>query len=243
MIYDHESPPCTTMPVKRICSSPDEAVADICDGSTVMVAGFSVVGVPQELIKAIIRKGSRNLTTISNHVHGTFTEQYDASKLVEAGLVRKCITSFPSSFRGSFLGSAEQPYRDGLLDVEIVPQGSLAERIRAGGIGLGGFWVRSGVGTVFEEGKEKRRFPDGHEYILELPLRADFALLRARYADTLGNLVYDKTQRNYNPIMAMAAEVTIVEVDAVVEGALDPEKVVTPGIFVDRLVQVGTARG
>ena len=232
------------MALKPVFRSPDEAVADVFDGATVMVAGFSLAGVPQELVKALLRRGPRNLTTISNQVHGTFTEQYDASKLVEVGLVRKCITSFPAPFRASLVGPAEQPHREGRLEVETVPQGTQAESIRAGGIGLGGFWVRSGIGTVFETGKEKRRFPDGHEYILEPPLRADFALLKARCADVLGNLVYDKTQRNYNPIMAMAAAVTIVEVDAVVEpGVLDPERVITPGIFVDRLVLVGTVTG
>ena len=220
-----------------ILCSPDEAVADIFDGATVMVAGFSIAGVAQRLIKALIARGSRDLTIIANHVHGSFTDRYDASDLVATGLVRQVITSFPAPFRASLIGPAEAPYREGRLNVEIVPQGTLAERIRAGGMGIGGFWVRIGVGTIFEEGKEKRRFSDGHEYVLETPLRADFALLRAKEADALGNLVYEKTQRNYNPIMAMAADVVIVQVDQVIRGkTLDSDVMVTSGEFVDRLV-------
>jgi 3-oxoadipate CoA-transferase alpha subunit len=220
-----------------ILCSPDGAVADIFDGATIMVAGFSIAGIAQRLIKALIARGSRDLTVIANHVHGSFSDRYDASHLVATGLVRQIITSFPAPFRASLIGSAEALYRDGRLNVEIVPQGTLAERIRAGGMGIGGFWVRIGVGTIFEEGKEKRRFADGHEYVLEAPLRADFALLRAKEADVLGNLVYEKTQRNYNPIMAMAADVVIVQVDQVIRGkTLDPDVMVTSGEFVDRLV-------
>lgn len=227
------------MPLKQFYSVADEAIADVFDGATLMVAGFAEPGVPQELVKAIIRKGVSGLTTISNSVHGMRSAIYDAAKLVEAGLVAKCITSFPAAPLASIASPAEQPYNNGSLDVETVPQGTLAERIRAGGIGLGGFWVRTGVGTLFECGKEQRRFQDGHTYVLEMPLKADFALLKARLADTFGNLVYDKTQRNYNPVMAMAASVTIVEVDEIVApGEIDPELVITPGIFVDRLVLV-----
>ena len=150
--------------------------------------------------------------------------------------MRKAITSFPVPPRASRESPAEALWREGKLEVETVPQGTLAERIRAAGIGIGAFWVRVGVGTPIEEGKEKRLF-DGQEYILEHALSADFALIKARRADTLGNLVYDKTQRNYGPIMAMAAQVTIIKVEDIVEaGEIDPEEVITPGIFVDRLV-------
>lgn len=223
--------------LKPVYSSADQAVADIFEGATIMVAGFARPGVPQELVKALIRKGVGKLTVIANAAHGTREDLADAGRLVAAGLVRKVITSFPAPTRASVEGYPEKLYRQGKLEVETVPQGTLSERIRAGGIGLGGFWVRTGVGTVFEEGKEKRLF-NGQEHILERPLRADFALLRARVADALGNLVYDKAQRNFNPTMAMAAAVTIVEVDEVVEpGGLDSESIATPGIFIDRIVK------
>ena len=156
------------------------------------------------------------------------------------GLVARCITSFPTW--PSETSAVESLHREGRLEVETVPQGTLSERMRAAGSGIPAFWVRTGVGTPFEAGKEKRVF-DGQEYVLEHALHADFALIKAKRADTLGNLVYDMTQRNHGPTMAMAARVTIVEVDEVVEpGQLDPEAVVTPGIFVDRLVVVGGLR-
>ena len=223
---------------KRICT-PDEAVADLFDEAVVMVGGFATPGAPQELIKALIRRGSGRLTTISNSAHGRISTLYDVAKLVEAGLVARCITSFPIYPGVTEPNAVATQLREGRLEVVIVPQGTLAEQIRAGGSGIPAFWVQTGVDTPFEAGKEKREF-DGHEYVLEHALRADFAFIKAKKADTLGNLVYDKAQRNYGPIMAMAAQVTIVEVDEVVEpGQIDPEMVVTPGIFVDRLVVMG----
>ena len=223
------------MVLKRICTS-DEAVADLFDGAVVMVSGFAVPGVAQELVKALIRRGAKDLTTVSNSVHDYRPGLCDAAKLVQAGLVSKAITSFPVPPRTSVESSAEKLWQQGKLEVETVPQGTLSERIRAAGIGVGAFWVRTGVGTPFEEGKERRVF-GGQEHLLEYAIPADFALIKARRADTLGNLVYDKAQRNYGPIMAMAATVTIVEVDEIVEpGEIAPEMVVTPGIFVARLV-------
>ena len=225
------------MAPKRVFTS-DEAVEDIFDGSVVMVSGFAIAGAPQELVKALIRRGAKNLTTISNNAHGRRPWLYDVAKLVDAGLLRKSITSFPVPPRTSVESLTEQLWQQGKMEVEVVPQGTLSERIRAAGAGIKAFWVRTGVGTPFEEGKEKRVF-DGQEYILEYALPGDFALIKAKKADTMGNLVYDKTQRNYGPVMAMAANVTIVEVDEIVEpGEIDPETVVTPGIFVDRLVPV-----
>ena len=222
---------------KRICTA-DEAVADIFDAAVVMIGGFAGPGAPQELVKALIRRGPRGLTTISNSAHGRVRSLYDVAKLVEAGLVARCITSFPVSGGATEPNAVEIQYQEGRLEVVIVAQGTLAERIRAGGGGIAAFWARTGVGTPFETGKENRVF-NGQEYILEQALRADFALIKAKRADSLGNLVYDKTQRNYGPIMATAAQVTIAEVDEVVEpGRIDPEAVVTPGIFVDRLVLV-----
>lgn len=216
--------------------SPDEAVQDIFDGAVVMVSGFAIAGAPQELIKALIRHGAKDLTTISNNAHGRRPWLYDVAKLVNAGLLKKCITSFPVPPRTSVGSLAEELWQQGKLEVEIIPQGTLSERIRAAGAGIKAFWVRTGVGTPFEAGKEKRVF-DGKEYLLEYALPADFALVRAKKADTLGNLVYDKTQRNYGPVMATAAKITIAEVDEIVEpGGIDPESVVTPGVFVDRLV-------
>ena len=220
---------------KRVYS-PDEAVADVFDEAVVMVGGFATPGAPQELVKALIRRRVRRLTTISNSAHGRVSTLHDVTKLVEAGLVARCITSFPIYPGVTDINAVATQFREGRLEVEIVLQGTLAEQIRAGGSGIPAFWVQTGVNTPFEAGKEKRMF-DGQECVLEYALRADFALIKAKRADTLGNLVYDKSQRNYGPIMAMAADVTVVEVDEVVEpGHIDPEAVITPGIFVDRLV-------
>ena len=225
------------MATKRVFT-PDEAAEDIFDGAVVMVSGFAIAGAPQELVQALIRRGAKNLTTISNNAHGRRPWLYDVAKLVDAGLVRKSITSFPVPPRTSVESLTEQLWQQGKIEVEVVPQGTLSERIRAAGAGVAAFWVRTGVGTPFEEGKEKRVF-NGKEYIMEYALPGDFALIKAKKADTMGNLVYDKTQRNYGPVMAMAANVTIVEVDEIVEpGQIDPEAVITPGIFVDRLVLV-----
>ena len=225
------------MCAKRVCFTPGEAVADIRDGASVMVGGFGAPGAPQALVGALVRKAPKNLTIVAVSAHGARPEVGEASRLAEAGLVLRIITSFPAAPRSELWSVVEDMVQQGRIQVETVPMGTLAERIRAGGAGLGGFWTRTGVGTVFGEGKEQRRFPDGRMYVLELPLRADFALIRAKRADTHGNLIYEKTQRNFNPAMAIAAETTIAEVDEVVEsGMIDPEVIVTPGIFVDRLM-------
>lgn len=225
------------MPLKQIFPDPDEAVADIFDGAVVMLGGFAGPGTPERLVQALLRRGTGSLTLICNESYGKNPERYDAARLIEHGQVRKVITSLPVS---TGLDSAtERLWRQGKLEVEAVPQGTLTERIRAAGAGLGGFWVKVGLGTPFQQGKE-RRFIDGEEYLYEPPLRADFALLRAWKADTLGNLVYRRTQRNHNPLMAMAARVSVVEVDELVEpGGLDPERVITPGIYVNRIVVLG----
>ena len=223
------------MPPNKIVSSPEQAVADIFEGARVMVAGFAAPGTPQALVGAVLQKGVGGLTCICGPWHDPAGGRVlSAAKLIAAGQVSRVITAppvAPGPEKGSSTGSG-----DGDMTVEIMPQGSLAERIRAGGAGMGGFFVATGIGTSFEEGKEKMEI-DGTEWVLETPLKADFALIRAYMADTMGNLVYRLSQRNWNSIMAMAAEVTIVEVDRIVQpGELDPELVITPGVYVDRIV-------
>jgi 3-oxoadipate CoA-transferase alpha subunit len=203
------------------------AVAGLSDGHTVMVGGFGGAGVPRNMIRAVLDLGVRGLTVISNNA-GSGGE--DLTLWFSARIVRKIVCSYPRS-ADAF---AEQ-YRAGSVELELVPQGTLVERIRAGGAGLGGFLTPTGVGTVFEKGKEKI-VVDGREYLLERPLRADFSLLKGRQADVLGNLNYNKTARNHSVVMATAADVVAVEVDEVHEaGELDPEGIVTPCIFVDRI--------
>ncbi len=210
-----------------------DAVSDIRDGSTVMIGGFGRAGQPVELIDALIAQGATDLTVINNNAGNGDT---GIAALIGAGRVRKVICSFPRQ-TDSYIFDAK--YRAGEIELELVPQGNLAERIRAAGAGIGGFYTPTGVGTLVAEGKETRTI-DGREYLLELPLRADVALISAFKADRWGNLVYRKTARNFGPLMAAAAATTIVQVDEVVElGDLDPETVVTPGIFVDRVVPLG----
>lgn len=217
-----------------LCASVDEAVSGIADGSTVMVGGFGTTGMPFELIYALIRQGARDLTVVANNAGNGDT---GLAALLAAGRVRKVVCSFP---RQTDSWVFDELYRSGKIELELVPQGNLAERIRAAGAGIGGFYTRTGVGTLLAEGKETREI-DGQTYVLELPLAADVALISAHTADTLGNLVYRKTARNFNPIMATAAKTTIAQVRHVVEpGGLDPEAVVTPGIYVDRIVQVSS---
>ena len=223
----------------KIYPDPLSAVSDIFDGAVVMLGGFGVPGRAQNLIRALLEHGAKDLTCICNVCSFPVPGQYDVANLVEKGQVRKVITTFP--------GNPNQPvpavdmWRRGELEIEVVPQGILTERMRAAAAGLGGLFIPNGIGSVFEEGREKRVF-DGEEYILETPLKADFALIGAHKADRLGNLVYSLTQRNYNPTMAAAADVTIAEVRELVEvGHIDPELVVTPGIYVDRLVVTGEA--
>jgi 3-oxoacid CoA-transferase subunit A len=215
--------------VNKVWESAEAAVKDVADGATLMVGGFGLCGNPQHLIRALHRKGVKDLVLISNNCG---TTDLGLGVLLKARQIRKIIASYVGENR-----EFERQYLDGELEVELVPQGTLAERIRAGGAGIGGFYTPTGVGTVVAEGKETRTLA-GREYLLELPLRADFALLRARRADPWGNLVYDKTTRNFQPMMAAAAAVTIVEAEELVPlGGIDPDQVHTPGIYVQRLVR------
>lgn len=216
---------------KRV-RGPDEAVADVHDGATVMIGGFGEAGSPIELIHALIDQGASDLTVISNN---TGSGEVGLAALLKAGRVSKVVCSFPRTANSTVFPDL---YRNGKIELELVPQGTLAERIRAGGAGIPAFFTPAAVGTPLAEGKESRAF-DGKEYLMERWLRADFALIKGRVADTFGNVIYNKTARNFGPIMAMAASVSIVQVNSVVEpGAIDPETVVTPGIFVDRVVEV-----
>ncbi|HEY31559.1 MAG TPA: CoA transferase subunit A [Dehalococcoidia bacterium] len=218
----------------KILSSPEEAVADIQDGSTIMFGGFGVAGIPFTLIKALYEKGTKGITAITNSPGGRL-EDFDLSILFQKRQIRKVVASYPV-YAGK-VNAFEGLYLKGEVELEIVPQGTFAERIRAGGAGIPGFYTPTGVGTVAEEGKEKKVF-DGKEYLLELALRADFALIKAHKADRMGNLTYRMTARNFNPLMATAAAVTIAEVDEIVEvGELDPESVVTPGIYVNCVIK------
>jgi 3-oxoadipate CoA-transferase, alpha subunit len=235
------------MPVNKVFTSPDAAVADIFDGATVMIGGFgSFGGLPIHLIVALAKQGAKDLTIIANQGGVGFElskrikpEGYeDIGALYAKGQVKKFVGSVPALGGMPPTSPIETLHREGKVEIEIVPQGTLAERIRAGAGGLGGFYTPTGVGTAVEKGKERRTI-NGREYLLELPLTADFALIKAHKADTLGNLVYRGTARCFNPVMAMAAKTTIVEVDELVQpGKLDPEVVVTPHPFVSRIVEV-----
>lgn len=214
---------------------PDLAAAldGVADGSTVLIGGFGLAGQPLALVDALLEQGAAGLTIVSNNAGNA---EWGIARLLQAGRVRKVICSFP---RQSDSYVFDGLYLAGEVELEVVPQGNLAERIRAGGAGIGGFYTPTGYGTLLAEGKETREI-DGRWYVLESPIRGDVALVGAYRGDRLGNLVYRKTSRNFNPMMATAATLTIASVDEVVEvGALDPEAVVTPGIFVDRVVAVG----
>ena len=214
----------------------DRAVADVFDGAVVMVGGFGPAGQPAELLDALIRRRPRELTLISNNAGNG---DYGLAALLKAGCVKKVVCSFPRQVDSWVF---DDLYRRGEVALELVPQGNLAARIQAAGSGLGGIFTPTGFGTQLAEGKETRRI-DGKDYVFETPLRADFALIKALKADRWGNLVFDKTGRNFGPIMATAAACTIAQVsDTVALGELDPEAEVTPGIFVQRVVQVATAR-
>ena len=216
---------------KRI-GSPAEAVADIHDGATVMVGGFGEAGSPIELIHALIDKGTRNLTVVNNN---TGSGHVGLAALIENRQVSKMICSFPRTANSKVFPDL---YRANEIELELVPQGTLAERIRAGGAGVPAFYTATSVGTPLAEGKEVRNF-DGRDYVMEYGLRADFSLIKCERADRYGNLVYNKTARNFSPIMAMAAATTIVQAGSQVEvGAIDPEVIVTQGIFVHRIVTV-----
>jgi len=212
------------------------AVAGIHDGATVMIGGFGHAGMPKALIDALIEQGATDLTIVNNNAGNGDT---GLAALLAAGRVKKIICSFP---RQSDSHVFDALYRAGKIQLELTPQGNLAERIRAAGAGIGGFFSPTGYGTQLAEGKETRLI-DGRQYVLESPIHADFALIKALKGDRWGNLVYRKAARNFGPIMASAARCTIAQVDEIVPlGALDPEVIVTPGIFVQRVVQIGGAQ-
>jgi 3-oxoadipate CoA-transferase alpha subunit len=208
------------------------AVKEVKDGDTVLVGGFGMAGMPVELIDALIKHGAGDLTIVSNNAGNGDT---GLAALLAAGRVRKMVCSFP---RQSDSWVFDGLYRAGKIELELVPQGNLAERMRAAGAGIGAFYCPTGVGTPIAEGRETRQI-NGREYVLEYPIHGDVALIRAHRADRLGNLVYRKTARNFGPVMAAAARITIAQVSQIVEiGELDPETIVTPSIYVNRLVEV-----
>jgi 3-oxoadipate CoA-transferase alpha subunit len=218
--------------VPEVMDSPDEAVAGVQDGATVLIGGFGTAGQPVELIDALIRTGVQDLTVVNNNAGNG---RVGLAALLAGGQVRKMICSFP---RQSDSYVFDELYRAGKVELELVPQGNLAERLRAAGAGIGAFFCPTGVGTPLAEGKEHRTI-DGRQYLLEYPIRGDLALIQALRADVRGNLVYRKTARNFGPVMATAATTTVVQVREIVPaGMIDPEVVVTPGIYVDRIVAV-----
>ncbi|MFK0156197.1 3-oxoacid CoA-transferase subunit A [Streptomyces sp. NPDC090499] len=220
----------------EVLETVDAAVAGIEDGSTVLVGGFGLAGMPFDLVDGLIRQGAKDLTVVSNNAGNG---EVGLAALLKAGRVRKVVCSFP---RQSDSYVFDELYRAGKVELEVVPQGNLAERLRAAGAGIGAFYCPTAVGTPLAEGKEVRTI-DGREHVLEYPIKGDVALVGAHRADTMGNLVYRKTARNFGPVMATAAALTIVQVAEVVPvGSLDPEAVVTPGIYVDRIVRVEPRR-
>jgi 3-oxoadipate CoA-transferase, alpha subunit len=216
-----------------ITDDADAAVAGISDGSTILIGGFGMAGMPVTLIDALIRQGAGELTVVNNNAGNGDT---GLAALLAAGRVRKMICSFP---RQSDSYVFDGLYRAGKIELELVPQGNLAERMRAAGAGIGAFYGPTGVGTPLADGKEQRTI-NGRDYVLEYPIKGDVALIGAYVGDRMGNLVYRKTARNFGPVMATAAALTIAEVHRVVEiGEIDPEVVITPGIFVDRILDLG----
>ncbi len=215
--------------LNKVVASADAAVADIPEGATLMVGGFGLCGIPENLIAALVRLGVKGLCTISNNMG---VDQFGMGRMLETGMI--------VGHTGSYVGEnrlLEEKVLKGEIDLTLLPQGTLAERIRAGGAGIPAFYTPAGVGTLVAENKETREF-DGKLYLLEHWLRADFALVKAWKGDTMGNLVYRKTARNFNPMMATAAKVTIAEVEELVEpGEIDPDHVVTPGIYVKRILK------
>jgi 3-oxoadipate CoA-transferase alpha subunit len=220
--------------IDKIVKTAEAAVADVHDGATVMIGGFGTAGMPSELIDALIAQGARDLTIVNNNAGNGET---GLAALLKSKRVRKIICSFPRQVDSQVFDAL---YRSGEIELELVPQGNLAERIRAAGAGIGAFFSPTGFGTLLAEGKETRTI-DGRDYVLEYPIHADFALIKALRGDRWGNLVYRKTARNFGPIMASAAQCTIAQVSEVVSlGDLDPEAVVTPGIFVSRVVEIAS---
>jgi len=215
--------------MNKVLATAADAVATIAEGATIMMGGFGLCGIPENLIAALHARGTRGLTVISNNAG---VDDFGIGLLLRAGQVRKMISTYVGENK-----EFERQYLAGELDVELVPQGTFAERIRAGGAGVGGFFTPTGYGTLAAEGKETRLI-DGKPFVLERPLTADFAFVKAWRGDTAGNLVYRRTARNFNPVMATAAAVTIAEVEHLVEpGEIDPDHVVTPGIFVRHVLQ------
>lgn len=215
-----------------VAADADEAMAGIQDGSTVLIGGFGPAGQPVELIDALIRSGAQDLTVVNNNAGNG---RVGLAALLANGQVRKIICSFPRQADSYVF---DELYRAGKVELELVPQGNLAERMRAAGAGIGAFFSPTGVGTPLSEGKERRTI-DGRAYVLEYPIKGDVALIKAFRADALGNLIYRKTARNFGPVMATAAHTTVVQVSEIVQpGGLDPEAVITPGIFVDRMVKI-----
>ncbi|RVT96814.1 3-oxoacid CoA-transferase subunit A [Rhodovarius crocodyli] len=218
--------------INKIVQSMAEAMEGIKDGSTVLIGGFGSVGQPDALIEGLIEQGAKDLTCVANNAG---TGHVGLARLMELGRVRKIICSFPRS-AGSVV--FEELYKAGKIELEIVPQGTMAERMRAAGAGIPAFFTATGAGTLLARGKEAREF-DGREYIMERSLPADVALIEAWEADRWGNLIYKDSGRNFNPVMAMAATLTIAQVQHIGElGTLDPEKIVTPGVYVNRVLQV-----
>ena len=218
--------------INKIFATAQTALADVPDGATVMISGFGGAGMPSELIDGLIAQGATDLTVVNNNAGNGDS---GLAALIAAGRVRKILCSFPRQVDSWHF---DRLYRAGKLELELVPQGTLAERIRAAGAGVGGFFTPTAFGTRLAEGKETRNI-DGRDYVLEYPIHADYALIKADRADRWGNLVYRKTARNFAPVMAAAARCTVVQVRETVElGALDPETIVTPGIFVKRVIKL-----
>ncbi len=218
--------------INKIVASPAEAVADIFDGAVVMISGFGEAGSPIELIHALIDQGAKDLTVISNN---TGSGHVGLAALIAHRRVKKMICSFPRTANSKVF---PELYKNGEIELELVPQGTLAERIRSGGAGIPAFYTPTSVGTPLADGKESREF-DGKTYVMERTIRADFSLVKCKAADRYGNLVYNKTARNFGPVMCMGAETAIVQAKKIVElGELDPEAVITPGIFVSKVVEV-----
>jgi 3-oxoacid CoA-transferase subunit A len=215
--------------MNKVVPSAEEAVALVPDGATIMMGGFGLCGIPENLIAALHRRGTKGLTVISNNAG---VDEFGVGVLLRSRQVRKMISTYVGENK-----EFERQFLTGELEVELVPQGTFSERIRAGGAGIGGFFTPTGYGTLIAEGKETRVI-DGKAYVLEAPLRADFAFVKAWRGDRAGNLVYRRTARNFNPVMATAATATIAEVEHLVEpGEIDPDHVVTPGIFVKHVLQ------
>ncbi len=218
--------------IDKQVASAAEAVADVFDGATIMIGGFGEAGSPIELIHALIDQGAKGLTAINNN---TGSGEVGLAALIKAGRVSRMICSYPRTANSTVFPKL---YRNGAIELDLVPQGTLAERIRAGGAGIPAFYTPTSLGTPLEEGKERRTI-NGRDYVLEYGLTADFSIIKGRVADTYGNVVYNMTARNFSPPMAMAGKVTIVQAaEVVAPGGLDPEVIVTPGIFVNRVVEI-----